>query len=55
MGVSLCASFKRQFLSSRSKNLAQRLQALRVAPEVLEAWRELVAQEIKPMDEEDEF
>jgi len=35
--------------------VTERLQAMSAAPEVLAVWKELVAQEIKPADEDDEF
>ncbi|OGO46424.1 MAG: hypothetical protein A2W37_10990 [Chloroflexi bacterium RBG_16_63_12] len=35
--------------------VTERLRAMGVAPDVLAVWKELVAQEIKPADEDDEF
>jgi hypothetical protein len=35
--------------------VTERLQAMSAAPDVLAVWKELVAQEIKPADEDDEF
>jgi len=35
--------------------VTERLQAMSAAPDVLAVWKELVAQEIKPADDEDEF
>ena len=35
--------------------VADALQAMKPEPEILAAWRELVAEEIQPPDEDDEF
>jgi len=35
--------------------VTERLEALGASPDVLAVWKELVAQEIKPADDEDEF
>jgi hypothetical protein len=46
-----------QFPELKNANgpVADALTALGVEPEILAAWHELVAQEIQPPDEDDEF
>lgn len=42
-------------LKTASGPVADALEAANAAPEILDVWRELVAQEIQPPDEDDKF
>ena len=42
-------------LKQESGPVADRLQAANADPVVVQVWKDLVAQEIHPMDEDDEF